>query len=348
MTMTGPFKPNRKKLVPNVRIWTRTLRASAPRRTAPEGTPTFDPSMVDPSAVSPRPAPPQGPTDGLMTSGRPQPNTRLLVQSLARESEDLRRHATLSDARADFERLYEEHGRFLDRVSALSATELCPADDLTVQLDELARYWFAPDVADALYRQIDQLGAALAGDAASIAADIDADPVSLSDATQPAAVILRERISGLRRRVADALKEVRGLFAGLTTAHAQIRHRLEGLERSVQAIQASGLDHGQLDAGCVTYCRKIHLDGRGDGYLTLSRDHLIFQPVRTSGILLWRSDHVGRAEVTDVSYGLTLTDLRRPLLGAHRVTLRQARAGGASFQLALGREALDDLLGSVS
>jgi hypothetical protein len=294
-------------------------------------------AAVPPPAPPPTPATPAGMT----------PGTQFDVQALVRESEDLRGRASLADARAGFEKLYADHRGFQDRVAALGATVVCPPDDLAATLDALGQQWFAPEVSEAVYKQIDQLAAGLTTEAGTIADQITADPAALADATLPAAVIMRERINGLGRRIDDAIKEVGAMFADLTSAHGQVRQRIEGLERTVHAVGASGLDHGQLNLGCVAYCRKVRIEGRGTGYVTLAGQHMVFQPVETNGILLWKSDHVGSAEVIDLSGGLTLTDVHRPILGDHRVTLRHATTG-ASYQLALGREALDDLVNAAS
>ena len=297
-------------------------------------------TAAPPPAASPTPAEPTGPAG--MT-----PGTHLDVQALVRESEELRRRASLADARAGFEKLYADQQRFHDRLAALGVTVVCPPDELAATLDTLGQQWFTPEVSEAVYRQIDQLSAGLTAEAGSIADQINADPSALADSNQPAAVIMRERIKGLGRRIDDAVREVGAMFADLTSAHGEVRQRVEGLERTVHAVGASGLDHGQLDLGCVVYCRKARIEGRGPGYVTLAGQHLVFQPVETTGILLWKSDHVGSAEVIDLSGGLTLTDVHRPIIGDHRVTLHHGTTG-ASYQLALGREALDDLVSAAS
>lgn len=269
------------------------------------------------------------------------------ARDLVRESEELKRRATLVDARKEFELCFANHRTYGERLAALRRTGVCPATDAAAKLDELAQRWFAPEVSAAIHGHIDRLSEGLAAQAASLAAEVAADPDGLSDQTKPTAAVLRERISGLNNRIDDAAAEVRGLFGDLTTAHGHVEKRIVGLERTAQALSASSLDQAGLGLGCVTYCRKVWMSGRS-GYLTVAGSKLVFQPVQTTGMLLWKTDHVGNPETLDITSGLSLTELRQPMLGDHGVTLVLEPPAAMSIQLSMGREALDDLVNAAS
>ncbi|MGZ8821776.1 MAG: hypothetical protein ACXWX1_10710 [Aeromicrobium sp.] len=290
---------------------------------------------LDPSSLS----------SGPVTIAFGSQDTHMAAREVARDLEEVRRRATLATARAEFDQLFTNHRAFQDRIAVLRTTAVCPADSLATKLDELAGQWFVPEVASAIYHRIDELSPELTAEALAIANQIDADSASLGDATNPTSVIVRERIEGLDQRVDDAVKEIRAMYQDLSGALAQIGTWVGGLERTAQAFAVTSLNLAPGDQSCVTYCRKVNLVGRGPGYLTLSGAQLIFQPVRTSGMLLWKTDQVGPPEMFAVTGGLTLTDVRRPMLGDHGVTLRQAGPTGIAFQLSLGRESLDDLIG---
>lgn len=269
------------------------------------------------------------------------------ARALVRDAEELRRRATLGDVRQELELRFANHRAFVERLVALGRTGVCPASDAAAKLDELAQRWFAPEVSAAIYGHIDRLSEGLTAESAALANEVAADPDGLSDQTKAAATVLRERIDGLDGRIDDAAAEARGLFEDLTKAQGNVERRILGLERTARALAASSLDQAVLGLGCVTYCRKVSMTGRA-GYLTVAGPTLVFQPVQTTGMLLWKTDHVGSPETLDVSSGLSLTDLRQPMLGDHGVTLVLEPPAAMSVQLSLGREALDDLVNAAS
>ena len=330
----GPFRMlgNRSALVRNAGLRIKTLGRAAP--------------ISAPAAPAPPAAPPPAPGTPITINLGSPTSAHAGLQILVRDAEDLRRRATLADGRAIFEKLYTEQRGLVDRLAALSATVVCPVEDLGVALDGIEQQWFAPDVSQAVYQKIDGTSAALTTEATAIADQINADQATLADPSQPAVAVLGERIKGLRQRIDDAVDEVRKMFTDLQSAHGQIRRRIEGLERTAKAVESSGLDAALLPA-CVAFARKVKVADRGDAYVTLAGQRLILQPVKTSGILLWKSDQVGPPEVVEVTVGVTLTDVQRPFLGDHGVTLRQ-EPPQPSFQLKLGKDALDDLIDAAS
>jgi len=297
--------------------------------------------MTDPT---PKPSISSDPVTITIGSGQ---SAHFDAQMLVRDAEDVRRAATLASARAEYDQLFTNHRAYQDRLAVLGTTVVCPAVDLTAKLDELASHWFAPEVSGAIYRQIDQLSAGLGAEAQSITEQISANAASLDDPANPTLVILRERIKGLEERVDDATDEVRSMYKDLTAAQAQVKNWIEGMERTVQAFAAGGLTQSGPSQTCITYCRKVNLSGRGQGYLTLAGSQLIFQPVQTSGMLFFKKDQVGPPEIFEIAGGLTLTDIRQPMFGDHGVTLRQGGPGGPAFQLTMGRESLEDLVSAA-
>lgn len=158
--------------------------------------------------------------------------------------------------------------------------------------------------------------------------------------------MVRERLAGLRRRVEDAARELRGLFAELTADLAATKVRLESRERTAHAARATAA--APIDAGCIVYCRKVLAVGRGDVYLRLTASHVVFHAVRTSGALFWKSQALGPPELVPLTGSISLTDLRQPLLGHHTVTLRQGGPAGPGLDIWAGREAIDDLVAVAS
>jgi hypothetical protein len=106
------------------------------------------------------------------------------------------------------------------------------------------------------------------------------------------------------------------------------------------------LDPSVLGRECVSYSRRVWLAGRGDGYLTLAGSKVVFQPLQKSGVFFRKTDQIGSPEILDVSPGLTISELRRPKLGDHGITLRQLPPGTVTIYLSLSPDALDDLIAS--
>lgn len=270
------------------------------------------------------------------------------ARMLVRDAEELRRRASLAEVRQEFEQSFANHGRFADRLSALSRTGACPADDVVAKLSELAQQWFAPNVTSAIYGHIDRLSEPLVSEATALAGLIAADPAAATDKSGPQAAVLREQMNGLDKRIDDAMGEARGLFKDLATTQGLVEQRVRGLERTARALAASGLEQAALGSGCAAFCRKVWVVGKGSGYLTISGPTLVFQPVQTTGMLFWKTDHVGGPETLDVSSGVSLTELHQPMLGDHRATLQIEPPNSMSIQLSLSREALDDLISAAT
>jgi hypothetical protein len=264
------------------------------------------------------------------------------VAVLARDAEELRRLAALAKVRDELEALHETHRVCVERATALPTMGVCPATDVVADLGALGDYWFSPATVDAIYAQIAERSEPLVREATELGQHIAADAAALNDPATPASIVARERLAGLRKRIEDTERELRGLYAELASGLAAAKARVESRERTAQAVRAIAV--APAEVGCVMYCRKVAATGRGDVYFTLTHSHVVFHPVRTSGALFWKSETIGTPEVLPLDGGLTVTDVRQPLLGDHTITLRQGGATGPGLEIWAGRQAIDDLL----
>jgi hypothetical protein len=204
-------------------------------------------------------------------------------------------------------------------------------EDLRAKLEQLARRWFPPAVSREIDEELARLSRPLVTEASVVT------EASASD-----------RFDALERDIDEATEQGRALFAELGAALDDVDARIGGLERTADALKSSGLDLSVVDFECVTYSRKVWLAGRGDGFLTLAGQKVVFQPLQKTGVLFRKADQVGVAEVMDVSPGLTISELRRPKLGDHGITLRQLPPGSTTIYLSLSPDALDDLISARS
>ena len=256
------------------------------------------------------------------------------------EVEVVRLKQALAYVRGEFHDQVRRHAEIRRRVAALDEPAICSVNALTKTLEDLAGRWFPPDVSRDIDDQLERLSTPLADEAAALQAEIDRGSGALE--------VLRERSRDLKLRVDDAISRGRALFVDLASALDKVETKIGGLERTADALSASGLDRTVIGLGCVSYCRKVWQAGRGDGYLTLAGSNVVFQPIQKSGGLFRKSDQIGPPEVLDVSPGLTISELRRPKLGDHGITLRQIPPGTLTIYLSLSSDALDDLIAARS